>query len=64
MIRHNVQSYTFSHLFYVDDVKLYAESESNLELLLKVTSNFIRDIKMKIEINKCDKCVSGYNAKV
>ncbi|XP_030747689.1 uncharacterized protein LOC115876144 [Sitophilus oryzae] len=42
----------YSHLLYVDDLKLYAESKQQLESLLTVTQ-FSDDIKMNFGLDKC-----------
>lgn len=43
----------YSHLLYVDDLKLYAESKQQLEVLLTVTQQFSDDIKMNFGLDKC-----------
>ncbi|XP_030765533.1 uncharacterized protein LOC115889621 [Sitophilus oryzae] len=43
----------YSHLPYVDDLKLYAESKQQLESLLTVTQQFSDDIKMNFGLDKC-----------
>ncbi|XP_015189702.1 PREDICTED: uncharacterized protein LOC107073527 [Polistes dominula] len=45
--------YTINHLMYVDDRKLYAATETQLNTLLKITENFTSDIKMQFGIDKC-----------
>ena len=48
----NVQ-HTISHLMYMDDIKLYASSLSNLNKLADMTQMFSTDIQMKFGIDKC-----------
>lgn len=59
-IKHNAQYNTVCRLFYVDGLKLYAESEISLERLLKMTFNFSSDIKMQFGIDKCAKLVAKH----
>ncbi|KAL1454593.1 hypothetical protein WDU94_010813 [Cyamophila willieti] len=42
-----------SHLSYIDDIKLFAESKENLSKLINITKNFSDDIKMKFGMDKC-----------
>ena len=42
-----------SHLLYMDDLKLYSETEQNLEKLLLSTHAFSRDIGMQFGLDKC-----------
>ncbi|KAL1446054.1 hypothetical protein WDU94_005517 [Cyamophila willieti] len=42
-----------SHLSYIDDIKLFAESRENLSKLIDITQNFSDDIKMKFGMEKC-----------
>lgn len=42
-----------SHLLYMDDLKLYAESDKHLKTLLDCTTNFSKDIKMEFGLDKC-----------
>ncbi|CAD6996044.1 unnamed protein product [Ceratitis capitata] len=44
-----------SHLFYVDDLKLYAAKPNNLGKLLECVATFSNDIKMPIGLDKCRK---------
>lgn len=52
-MKYDTQSYIFCHLYYVDDLKLYADSEVGFERLLKFT--FSKDIKMQRATDKCAK---------
>ncbi|XP_015188575.1 PREDICTED: uncharacterized protein LOC107072832 [Polistes dominula] len=53
-IRNNRQTqYTINHLMYVDDIKLYAATGTQLNTLLRITENFTSDIKMQFGIEKC-----------
>lgn len=47
------REYYISHLFYVDDIKLYATDEVKLSSLLETTASFSKDIKMEFGIDKC-----------
>ena len=44
---------TLSHQFYMDDLKLYASSESNLKELLRIVETISLAISMKINLKKC-----------
>lgn len=45
--------YVISHLWYMDDLKLYADSKEHLENLLGCVEKFSRDIGMKFGLDKC-----------
>merc|ERR1711874_852843 len=45
-----------SHLLFMDDLKLYADSEDNLEKLIKKVNAFSKDINMDFGLDKCSKC--------
>ena len=47
------QAGKINHLFYMDDLKLYAKSSMEIELLLNTVQNFSEDIQMKFGIDKC-----------
>jgi len=47
-IKHNL-----THLLYMDDLKLYAEKESDLNALIKTTERFSTDINMEFGLDKC-----------
>lgn len=42
-----------SHLFYMDDLKLYAPNPDKLQGLLELVANFSNSIKMKLGLDKC-----------
>lgn len=42
-----------SHCFYMDDLKVYANTKTNLSHLLKIVEIFSSDIQMQLGIDKC-----------
>ena len=42
-----------NHLLFMDDLKLYASDEDELESLVNVVDGYSRDIGMKFEMDKC-----------
>jgi hypothetical protein len=44
-----------SHLLYMDDLKLIAKSEEELQKQLQMVKNFSNDIHMEFGLNKCAK---------
>ena len=42
-----------NHLFFVDDLKLFAMTINNLKLLLDIVTEFSKDISMSFGLNKC-----------
>ena len=54
-----------SHLLYMDDLKLYAEDEKGLDILLGIVHTFSTDIGMDFGLDKCAICVikKGKNIK-
>ena len=44
-----------NHLFYMDDLKLYAQNDGELEGLLKTVKAFSDDIGMEFGLDKCAK---------
>ena len=45
--------YCVNHLLYMDDLKLFASSENELEALVHIVSVFSRDIGMEFGVEKC-----------
>ena len=48
----NQQMQRLNHLLYMDDIKLYAATNSQLQELLRLTQTFSRDVKMVFGIEK------------
>lgn len=46
--------HTISLLLYVDDIKIYAPTQTLLKGLVKITETFATDIQMKFDISKCE----------
>jgi Reverse transcriptase (RNA-dependent DNA polymerase) len=44
---------SLSHQFYMDDLKLYADSEENLTELLRIVKAISKAINMKVNLKKC-----------
>jgi Reverse transcriptase (RNA-dependent DNA polymerase) len=44
---------SLSHLFYMDDLKLYANSPESLTDQIKVVASISKDINMKLNVKKC-----------
>ncbi len=44
---------TVSHRLYMDDLKLYANTEQDMATLVKTTAEFSSDIKMEFGLDKC-----------
>ena len=42
-----------NHLFFVDDLKLFAMTIGNLKLLLDIVTEFSKDIGTSFGLNKC-----------
>ena len=49
------QKATFNHLFYMDDLKLFAKNDEELERLLNIVKSFSDSIKMNFNVSKCAK---------
>lgn len=47
------QKQRISHLAYMDDFKLYAESSAGIETVISITEEFSNDIRMELGIDKC-----------
>ena len=45
----------FNHLFYMDDLKIYSKSDSDLRSLLRIVKKFSDDIRMEFGLEKCAK---------
>lgn len=54
-LRSSNPSSKISHLLYMDDLKLFAETKTKLDCLINTTYLFSRDIGMAFGINKCAK---------
>ena len=52
---YKINNQKISHLFYMDDLKLYAHNDGELEGLLKTVKAFSDDIKMEFGLDKCAK---------
>ncbi|KAL0883753.1 hypothetical protein ABMA27_015858 [Loxostege sticticalis] len=50
LIKHQI-----THLLYMDDLKLFADKQTNMSELLNKTTEFSRDIKMDLGLDKCKK---------
>lgn len=44
---------SLSHLFYMDDLKLYASSPDNLTKQIRTVTSISKDINMKLNVKKC-----------
>ena len=53
-----------SHLLYMDDLKLYAEDEKGLDILLGIVHTFSKDIGMDFGLDKCAICVIKKGKKI
>ena len=42
-----------NHLFYMDDLKLYAVNDEQLKKLLGIVNTFSNDINMELGLDKC-----------
>ncbi|CAK1582479.1 unnamed protein product [Parnassius mnemosyne] len=51
--QNEIQTLELNHLLYMDDIKLYAKSETQLCELANLTEQFSNDIKMEFGIDKC-----------
>ncbi|XP_055368950.1 uncharacterized protein LOC129604859 [Betta splendens] len=49
---------TISHLLYMDDIKLYAKSERDIDSLIHTTSIYSSDIGMSFGLEKCGRMVT------
>ncbi|KAJ8281479.1 hypothetical protein GJAV_G00068170 [Gymnothorax javanicus] len=53
-----------NHLLFMDDLKLYAESEQKLNQLVGAVYKFSKDISMEFGLEKCSKCTIRKGKKV
>ena len=49
----NQRTSKITHLFYVDDLKIYAQSEKDIKLMLETVKQYSTDISMEFGIEKC-----------
>lgn len=49
----NARRHRVSHLFYMDDLKIYASGESDLQNALRIVQDYTRDIGMEFGLDKC-----------
>ena len=49
----NERNINITHIFFVDDLKLYAGTTNNLKKLLDFVTTFSKDIDMKFGVDKC-----------
>lgn len=52
----NKKKEIINHLLFMDDLKLYADSDPNLNKLLNTGHKFSNDIGMNFGLDKCAKC--------
>ena len=52
---YNIQKRSINHLFYIDDLRLFAKDDNDLEGLLQTVSKFSDVIGMSFELDKCAK---------
>ena len=52
---YRISEKTINHLFYMDDLKIYAKDDGELEGLLKTVKQFSDDIGMEFGLEKCAK---------
>ena len=50
---YKIHGQTINHLFYMDDLKLFAQNEKDLEDLLNIVKDFSDDIGMEFGLDKC-----------
>ncbi|XP_026323226.1 uncharacterized protein LOC113232673 [Hyposmocoma kahamanoa] len=51
--KHAAEETVISHLIYMDDIKLYAQSEKDMKKLVETTAEFSKDINMQFGLDKC-----------
>jgi hypothetical protein len=54
--KYNKSDPNISHLWFVDDLKLYAKSEDEMKGMIRIVEMFSKDIGMAFGINKCKWC--------
>ena len=52
----NAAKQVINHLLFMDDLKLYADSDENLNTLVQTVHQFSKDIHMDFGLDKCAKC--------
>ena len=52
---YKIRTERITHLFYMDDLKLYAKDDNKLEGLLRIVKGFSDDIGMEFRLSKCAK---------
>ena len=52
---YKIYNNTINHLFYIDDLKLFAKNDQQLQGLLNIVKQFSDDICMEFELDKCAK---------
>ncbi|KAL4720164.1 hypothetical protein ACJJTC_008346 [Scirpophaga incertulas] len=52
-LKNGITETTISHLIYMDDIKLYAQSERDMKKLIDITTEFSTDINMRFGLDKC-----------
>ena len=52
---YKIRTEWITHLFNIDDLKLYAKDDSELEGLLKIVKGFSDDIGIEFSLSKCAK---------
>ena len=53
-----------NRLLFIEDLKIYAESDQKLNQLVQAVHEFSRDIKMEFGLDKCSKCTIKKGKKV
>ena len=54
----NTPAVKISHLLFMDDLKLYANNDSNLKILLEVVREYSEDVRMGFGLDKCNKLIN------
>jgi hypothetical protein len=52
-LKHDNEETCISHLIYMDDIKLYSKTETEMNTLIDTTVEFSRDINMQFGFDKC-----------